>query len=424
MTAVLVAVLALVFLLLVLTTLVQTLYLESLRLRARELPALTYFKEALEDRIGLKTEQGALNFSLWKHSLLAVLGVLVLTLLARQGAVGWREAGEGLLLAWALMIVSSYVIPQLLYRQTEGRWLEALLPLLALLVVVMKPLAGLLGFLHSLAQLTEKNEPGEAEEATPAENIEALIDAGAEEGLIEEGDRKLIQSVVEFGDKRVREVMTARPGMVGIRQDATLEELRQLAIREQFSRIPVFGASLDEITGFVHVRDMFERDEDDRLALRVKDIARPIRFVPETKSVHDLLREMQKDGTHMVIVVDEYGNTAGLATMEDLVEEIVGEIRDEHEPDADVKADGEGGWIVSGSYDLDHLEDLTGAKPPEDTESTTIGGLATEWFGRVPRAGEIVERDGIRLEVLAANELRVSQVRLSRVALPEELEGE
>ncbi len=274
MTAVLVTVLALVFLLLVLTTLVQTLYLESLRLRARELPALTYFKEALEDRIGLKTEQGALNFSLWKHSLLAVLGVLVLTLLARQGAVGWREAGEGLLLAWALMIVSSYVIPQLLYRQTEGRWLEALLPLLALLVVVMKPLAGLLGFLHSLAQLTEKNEPGEAEEATPAENIEALIDAGAEEGLIEEGDRKLIQSVVEFGDKRVREVMTARPGMVGIRQDATLEELRQLAIREQFSRIPVFGASLDEITGFVHVRDMFERDEDDRLALRVKERCR------------------------------------------------------------------------------------------------------------------------------------------------------
>ena len=146
---------------------------------------------------------------------------------------------------------------------------------------------------------------------------------------------------------------------------------------------------------------------------------RPIRFVPETKPVHDLMREMQQDGAHMVIVVDEYGNTAGLATMEDLVEEILGEIRDEHEPDRDVKLDRQGNYLVSGSFDLDRLRDLLGFRPEEKTESTTVGGLAAEWLGRVPEVGEAVERDGIRIEVLAGNELRVEQVRVSRASVNE-----
>jgi CBS domain containing-hemolysin-like protein len=125
-------------------------------------------------------------------------------------------------------------------------------------------------------------------------------------------------------------------------------------------------------------------------------------MVPETKPVNDLLREMQA------------GNSAGLVTMEDMVEEIVGEIRDEHEPGLDVEKDSEGGFIVSGSFDVDHLRDLFEYQPPEDTESTTVGGLVTEWMGRVPQPGESVERDGIRIEVLGSNELRVDQVRISK----------
>src|SRR6185503_13963818 len=151
--------------------------------------------------------------------------------------------------------------------------------------------------------------------ASPAENIEALIDAGTEEGLIEEGDRELIQSVVEFGDKTVRQVMTPRPEMVTISADASLEDLRSLVIHEQYSRISVYGQSIDDIIGFVHVRDMFELEEEMRSSLKVRELMRPIRLVPETKRAQDLLREMQQDSTHMVIVVDEYGNTAGLATM-------------------------------------------------------------------------------------------------------------
>jgi CBS domain containing-hemolysin-like protein len=127
------------------------------------------------------------------------------------------------------------------------------------------------------------------------------------------------------------------------------------------------------------------------------------------------MRQMQQESTHMVIVVDEYGNTAGLATMEDLLEVIIGEIRDEHEPDSDVVEDGVGGYIVSGSFDLDRIADLiSNFHPEEDIESTTVGGLVSEWLGRVPKAGEAVDRDGIRVEVLASDELRVAQVRLSK----------
>jgi CBS domain containing-hemolysin-like protein len=159
---------------------------------------------------------------------------------------------------------------------------------------------------------------------------------------------------------------------------------------------------------------MFEIAEAERAHRSVRDLLRPIRVVPETKPVNDLMRQMQQENTHMVIVIDEYGNTAGLASMEDLLEVIIGEIRDEHEPDSDVTEDGSGGYIVSGNFDLGRISDLLATfRPEEDIESTTVGGLVSEWLGRVPRAGETVDRDGIRVEVLASDDLRVGQVRLS-----------
>jgi CBS domain containing-hemolysin-like protein len=138
-------------------------------------------------------------------------------------------------------------------------------------------------------------------------------------------------------------------------------------------------------------------------------------LVPETKPVSALMRQMQQENTHMVIVVDEYGNTAGLATMEDLLEVIIGEIRDEHEPESDIKEDGHGGYIVSGNFDLDRVADLIQAfHREEDIESTTVGGLVSEWLGHVPRAGEFADRDGVRIDVLGSDELRVTQVRIRK----------
>ena len=399
--------------LLAIVTFVQLLYLESMRLRTRDRASLRFFKATLEDRIGLKTEHGNESFSLIKHTLLVLLGVLYFAWITDSqpwhAAVFWQTV----LVVWLTMAVFSYALPQFLYRRTTGRWLLPLAPLLRGLAWLARPWVVALEFFQSLVELAD--DTAADEKATPAENIEALISAGTEEGLIEEQDRELIQSVVEFGDKVVREVMTARPDIVAIAGDATLEQLRQLVINEQYSRIPVYEQNIDQIVGFVHVRDMFEQEESERERRTVRELVRPVSFVPETKPVHDLMRQMQQENAHMVIVVDEYGNTAGLATMEDLLEVIIGEIRDEHEPDSDVTKDGRGGCIVSGSFDLDRVGDLFPSfHREEDIESTTVGGLVSEWLGRVPKAGEVVDRAGIRVEVLASDDLRVGQVRIGK----------
>lgn len=394
-------------------TFVQLLYLESIRLRTRDLRSLQFFKATLEDKIGLKSEDGSLTFSLIKHSALLLLGIVIFAGIV-NGVRTWLTFLEACFAAWLVMMAAAYATPQILYRRTSGHWLLPLVPVLEGLALMVKPMVALLVFFHSLIDLADE-KPGSEEPPTSAENIEALISAGTEEGLIQEDDRKLIQSVVEFGDKVVREVMTPRPNIVAISADAPLEDLRQLVINEQYSRIPIYEGSIDQIVGFVHVRDMFELEEEERLKLKVRELMRPIRYVPETKPVNDLMREMQQDGAHMVIVIDEYGNTAGLATMEDLVEVILGEIRDEHEPDSDVVEDGEGGYIVSGNFDLARVSDLFEEfRPNGEIESTTVGGLVTEWLGRVPQAGEFVERDGIRIDVLASGELRVEQVRIRK----------
>ena len=399
--------------LLCLVTVVQILYMESLRLRARDLPALQFFKDTLEDRIGLHDDEGALAFSIIKHTLLLLLALSFFITRLGEPAIRWQSLAEAAFFAWLVMLLCTYVFAQLLYRRTSGHWLLPLVSLLRLIALLARPFTAILGFFQSLMELAETHA---ASEETPgaAGDIEALISAGEEEGIIEKDDRKLIESVVAFGDKTVREVMTPRPKIVAIEADRSLEDLRELVIHEQYSRIPVYEQAIDHIIGFVHVRDMFELDEEDRLRRTVRELVRPIRFVPETKQVSDLLREMQADSAHMAIVVDEYGNTAGLATMEDMVEEILGEIHDEHEPERDVLKEREGTFVVAGSLDLDRLRELLGFRPSEETESTTIGGLVTEWLGHVPHVGEAVERDGIRIEVLAGDELKVEQVRVSK----------
>lgn len=408
--------LALTAVALILVTFVQLLYLESQRLRTRETPALTFFKETLEDRLGYTTDRGAIGFSMVKHAGLALSGVLSLAF-ASGNAPPLESLAGGAILALLVMLIATYVVPQTLYQRTTGRWALPLVPVLRGLALLSSPIYGLLSFFHSLFQLGSEEEQGAAN-PDPSESIGALIDAGAEEGIIEEDDRRLIESVVAFGDKTVREVMTPRPNIVAIQQDRSLEELRQLVIHEQYSRIPVYEANIDQVVGFVHVRDMFELDASERQTRKVKELVRPLRIVPETKPVDDLLREMQQDGAHMAIVVDEYGNTAGLCTMEDLVEEILGEIRDEHEPERDVREEPDGSFVVSGSFDVSRLSELVDFEPGEDTESTTVGGLVSEWLGHVPAAGEEAERAGLHIEVLAANERRVEQVRLSRVPEP------
>jgi len=393
---------------------IQLLYLESLRLIRREAASLEYFRETVAEKVGLENEHGSLAFSLLKHIGLPLAGVFYLCALVRPAVPAWQSVVEAIAFSFLAMLVATYLVPAFLYRRTKGLWVLHLVPLIRLLAFSVAPLTALVHFFHSLLELDKKGN-GEPVPTDSVEHIEALITAGAEEGILEEEDRKLIHSVVAFGDKNVREVMTPRPSIIAISAAKSVEDLRQLVIHEQFSRIPVYQESIDEIIGFVHVRDIFELEPADRQGKPLRDLIRPIRLVPETKPGADLLREMQHDGSHIVMVIDEYGNTAGLVTMEDLVEEILGEIRDEHEPERDVQQESETVFVAPGNLDLDRLQDLLNFRPEEDTQSTTLGGLITEWLGHVPAAGEFVQRDGIRFEVLAANGRRVDEVRISRV---------
>ncbi|HSU33036.1 MAG TPA: hemolysin family protein [Bryobacteraceae bacterium] len=396
---------------------IQLLYHESLRLIKREVPSLEYFRETLSQKMGLDAEQGSLRFSLVKHISLPLAGLFYLCALVRPGIPVWQSVLEAIAISIVAMLVSAYFIPHFLYHRLTGAWMLRLLRLARGLALLVSPLAGLLRVFESILDFGNGDTDEESSNDS-VEHIEALITAGAEEGIIEEQDRKLIHSVVAFNGKSVREVMTARPNIVAISSDRSLEDLRQLVIHEQFSRIPVYSGTIDNVIGFVHVRDIFELNEEERQTKPLTDLIRPIQLVPETKPVSDLLRDMQRDGSHIVVVVDEYGNTAGVATMEDLVEEILGEIRDEHEPGRDVRQESETVYIAPGSLDLDRLHDLLEFRPEGSTESTTVGGLVTEWLGHVPQVGESIERDGIRIDVLASDERRVQEVRVSRVATP------
>ena len=396
--------------LLLLVSFVQLMSLESMRLRSRDTEALEYFKQHLQERLGADTEQGTLAYSLAKHTLLVGAGAMFALMVLRAGS-GGAAAAQSFAAAWLVMLVFSYIGPQLLYRRTRAEWVEPWIPFLRLIAALFRPLTAVLKFLESLFEIGSPAN-GTDKATGPGEEIEALISAGEEEGIIEKEDSRLIQSVVAFGDKRVREVMTPRPQVVWMDVSRPLEELRQLVKSERYSRIPIGEGSIDRLIGFVHVRDLYELDDEQRQTKSIRELMRDIQGVPETKPVPELLREMQNDGRHIVYVVNEYGNVAGIATLEDLVEEVFGEIFDEHEPARDFELGADGSLTISGSCDVDRLEGYFGFRPAEGTEAATVGGLVTEWLGAVPEPGTVVRRDGLAIEVLAADGMRVERVRI------------
>jgi CBS domain containing-hemolysin-like protein len=278
----------------------------------------------------------------------------------------------------------------------------------------------LIGFLISIVELVSPLDEGSKEDDSAA--VEALIEAGQEEGILEEGDHELIRSAVEFGDKVVRELMTPRPHIFAVQATATLEELLAALDQHPFSRVPIYTGTLDAITGIVFAHDLLQITDVDAKTLSVASIARPAHFVPETKKANELLREMQREKQHMRIVIDEYGGVSGLVTIEDLLEEIVGTIHDEHDNDDEnepvIDESGESGekaWTVPGSLDLTRLEELLGGKweAPEDYEATTVAGLVSETAGRIPMAGEVVEENGLRFAILSSTDRRIERLRVS-----------
>jgi len=231
----------------------------------------------------------------------------------------------------------------------------------------------------------------------------------------------LIHSVVQFGDKIVRDVMTPRPQVFAVPADTTVEKFTEMLRERPYSRVPVYEENLDQAVGIVFAHDVLQVADADADKRLVRDIMRPAMFVPEVKKVNELLREMQREKVHMAVVIDEYGAVSGIVTIEDLVEQIIGEISDEHETVPEVVKDGHDGYIVSGNVDVDRLADLFGVHP-QDSGAATIAGLVSEAAGRIPQAGEIVEADGLRYEILQSTDRRIDRIRVTPVAHPHSAE--
>ena len=258
----------------------------------------------------------------------------------------------------------------------------------------------------------EGAEPEKEEEASE-EEIQAFIDAGQEEGILEQDEGEMIQSIVQFGDKVAREVMTPRTQIVAVDINSTVEKLLQLVIAKRHAQIPVYRDDLDNIEGIFHERDLLRVWQRGDKLENFRSLIKPAYFVPETKALDDLLEEMRQKSNQMVIVIDEYGGVSGLITMEDLIEEIVGEIYDESEGDREKIIEESGGtFVVSGTLELGVLEDKMGVPLVADTSCTTVAGAVIELFGRVPAAGEKIEHGGVEIQVLEADRRRVRRLRI------------
>jgi len=381
---------------------------------------LDAWTERIEPRFGLSRDSVALSASILRQGSLAAIALILGVRRAHAGGA-WTSYAETLMELALIIIVFDRMLPQVLFARTRGEWVSnARIPLQVLFYLIL-PVTLTLGLLVSIVALAEPDS--EEEEDHPDEGVDALLEAGEEEGILEESDRALVRSVVEFGDLVVREVMTPRPEMFTVPESMTLAEFTAVLNENAFSRVPVYRDTVDEITGIAFAHDLLQVTDIDANTRTLRDIQRPAAFVPEPKKVNELLREMQSEKQHMRVVIDEYGAVAGLVTIEDLIEAIVGNIEDEHDEDAEVVEDEDGSWIVPGSMDVAKLRDLLQKdadedereplRLPMDLEASTVGGLVSELAGHIPHPGEVIEEDGLRLEVVNATPRLVKRVRVS-----------
>ncbi|HUP64077.1 MAG TPA: hemolysin family protein [Thermoanaerobaculia bacterium] len=345
--------------------------------------------------------------------------VLQLGLVAALGATAaalWQQGAPRAVLwamiVWGVIVVIWKFVLAFVPDDSAEKILRAILPLSHVTYFFFWPILAPLARLYS--HLSERREEEEDEEEATEEEVQAYIDVGEEEGIFEGGEGRLVQSIVEFGDRLAREVMTPRVDILAFEVRHSLGDLANLFSESKYSRIPIFDQTIDNIVGIVHVKDLldaFMRDPEKP----IRDLARPAYFVPESKLVSELLREFQLEHEQIAMIHDEFGGTAGLITIEDLLEEIVGEIADEHEEVAEesVVEIGAGEYLVNGLLRVEKLEDIFDIDVTGEGYET-VGGLIFTSMGRVPTGGEEIRRDGLVFKVERADRKRIYRVRISR----------
>ena len=367
-----------------------------------------------DDRLGFYLDDPIQLFMPARLMLGLIFSLATVVLAVLTGSEGFSSIGMLLLFVAVFILVFEHVLPLLIVRRSPEKVLEILLPPFDFAARFLHPLTGTLVRLIVDSRRERETvaagngaDEGAGEAANGSEPAE-------EQHLIEQEERALLQSIVDFGGTLVREVMTPRPDIVAIPAEATIGELRALFREQEYSRIPVFKENLDNIQGIVFVKDLVVLSESDTAGQSIARLVRPAVFVPETKRVPELLKEFQRRQVQMAIVVDEYGGTAGLVTLEDLLEEIVGEIRDEYDVETEPVVDeGNGTWVFSAKASIDEVRDrLDVSIEPEGFE--TVGGYVLTRIGRVPAVGETFELDGLHVEVLEAERRRIHKVRFRR----------
>lgn len=350
-----------------------------------------------------------LGLSLWNQALLVLLLALVWP--ARDLLPG----GAWILGAAALVYIGCFdlALPTLLTARDPAAWIVRLFPWYGLVEPALRPLA------EPLARFVERGRENQnldrardEDEETHDEAVTALLAEGEAEGILEEEDRELIRNVVEFGDTVVREVMTPRTRIQGIPDNATLEQAWKAFRDSRHSRLPVYRETIDDIVGILLLKDLMQFAPGTELDLR--RLVKPAVFVPESKRTLDLLRELQQRRNQLAMVVDEYGSLSGLVSLEDLLEEVFGEIQDEHELHADIRQVGEGEYLVNGQVHVDDLEERLGLACERDGFDT-LAGLIMATLGHVPSPQEAVAIPGARLTVQRMEGPRILQVHIKQV---------
>ena len=379
---------------------------------------LDIFEAEIEPRIKLQRRSAGRAFRILGHFWLAFL-VLETTRGVWTFVSGtWESVVQLAVFIGLEVVVAMHFIPDILLYRTTGRWLVPLLPLIRASLVLVWPVRVFLEGAESLARISEQ-ETEKSEEQRTEEGIEALVEAAEEEGIIEPEQADLIEQVVEFSDKRVREVMTPRPEIVAISANATLEELHAKLVETGFTKLPVYEDLLDDIRGVVYSQDLLQVADADFTKRQVRELMKPVMFMPETKIGSELLREMRQKNQELAVIIDEHGSVAGIATMEDLVEEIVGESGAEGtHPKLEMVREGTSSLVMRGSTAIEDVEEMLGVHFGDSVDETvtTIAGLLSHVSGKVPAPGEKFDLEGFRFEVLEANQRKVLRVKIQKLS--------
>ena len=376
---------------------------------------LDVFEAEVEPRLNLNRRSAGRTFRILGHFWLAFVVLETTRGVLYFVSNPWEVFLELSVFIILEVVFAMHFIPDMLLYRTTGRWLLKVMPLVRAAIVLAWPVRVFLEGAESLARISEQEE--KTQEQRTEEGIEALVEAAEEEGFIEPDQADLIEQVVEFSDKRVREVMTPRPDIIAIAADATLDEFHRKIIETKFTRLPVYERNLDDIFGMVHAQDLLQFADVDRPRHKVRELVRPVLLMPETKVGSELLKEMRQKKQPMAVIIDEHGSVAGIATVEDLVEEIVGEAGyDRLHPAPDAVKEPDGSLVLRGSMPIDHVERILGV--PLEYKSadtvTTIAGLLSYISGKVPAPGEKVQLEGYQFEVLEANQRKVLRLRVRK----------